>query len=98
MVSRLHDLVLDQSARALDTIQSETGKCRRDALAEVVSVAGTARYYLSHGERFLAARRKRGAIPLITRSVRAVKTPTVEWPKNSPPMTAPERDVTGTAR
>jgi succinate-semialdehyde dehydrogenase/glutarate-semialdehyde dehydrogenase len=69
VVSRLHDLVLDQSARALDTIQSETGKCRRDALAEVVSVAGTARYYLSHGERFLAARRKRGAIPLITRSV-----------------------------
>jgi succinate-semialdehyde dehydrogenase/glutarate-semialdehyde dehydrogenase len=69
VIARLHDLVLDQSARVFDTIQSETGKCRRDALAEVVTVAGTARYYLSHGERFLASRQKMGAIPLITRSV-----------------------------
>ena len=34
----------------LDTIQSETGKARRDALAEIVTVAGTARYYLANGE------------------------------------------------
>ena len=69
IISRLHDLVLDQSGRVFDRIQSETGKCRRDALAELVTVAGTARYYLTHGEGFLAERRKRGAIPLITRSV-----------------------------
>jgi succinate-semialdehyde dehydrogenase/glutarate-semialdehyde dehydrogenase len=69
VVARFHDLALDQSGKVLDTVQSETGKSRRDALAELVTVAGTARYYLSHGEGFLAARRKRGAIPLITRSV-----------------------------
>ena len=38
-------------------------------LAEVVSVAGTARYYLSHGESILASRGKRGAVPLVTRSL-----------------------------
>ena len=71
IVSRFHDRILERSAQVLDTIQSETGKSRRDALAELVTVAGTARYYLAHGERFLALRRKRGAIPLITRSVLA---------------------------
>ena len=73
IIARFHDLVLDNSARVFDTIQSETGKSRRDALAELVTVAGTARYYLAHGERFLASRRKRGAIPLITRSVLAYR-------------------------
>src|SRR6188768_3013262 len=49
-IARFHDRILDQSAQILDTIQLETGKTRRDAFAEVVSVAGTARYYLAHGE------------------------------------------------
>jgi succinate-semialdehyde dehydrogenase/glutarate-semialdehyde dehydrogenase len=71
VVARFHDLVLERSAKALDTIQSETGKSRRDALAELVTVAGTARYYLTHGEKFLAAQKKRGAIPFITSSILA---------------------------
>ena len=68
IVQRFHDLVIDRSGEVLDVIQSETGKSRRDALAELVTVAGTARYYLAHGEGFLAAKRKRGAIPLLTHS------------------------------
>ena len=68
VIRRFHDLALDCSDAVLDTIQPETGKSRRDALAELVTVAGTARYYLAHGEDFLAARRKRGAIPLLTHS------------------------------
>lgn len=68
ILQRFHDLVLDRSDEVLDAIQSETGKSRRDALAELVTVAGTARYYLAHGEGFLAAKRKRGAIPLLTQS------------------------------
>jgi len=39
IVARFHDLVIDRSALILDTIQTETGKTRRDAFAEVVSVA-----------------------------------------------------------
>jgi succinate-semialdehyde dehydrogenase/glutarate-semialdehyde dehydrogenase len=69
ILARFHDLVIDRSGSVLDTIQSETGKSRRDALAELVTLAGTVRYYLTHGERFLSSRRKRGPIPLLTRSV-----------------------------
>ena len=69
VIAGFHDRVLDRSAQVLDVIQQETGKSRRDAFAEVVSVAGTARYYLSHAESILASRGKRGAVPLVTRSV-----------------------------
>jgi len=68
ILARFHDLVIDRSAAVLDTIQSETGKSRRDAFAELVTVAGTARYYLSRGKGILAPRRKRGALPIITGS------------------------------
>src|SRR5262245_23454198 len=54
VVRRSHDSILDNCDRILDVIQSETGKTRRDAFAEVVSVAGTARYYLAHGAEHLA--------------------------------------------
>src|SRR2546422_7813440 len=49
IVRRFHDSMLDQSDRILDVIQSESGKARRDAFGEIVTVAGTARYYLAHG-------------------------------------------------
>lgn len=73
VIARFHDLALSRSETILDTVQSETGKSRRDALAELVTVAGTARYYLAHGERALASRRKRAAVPLITGSVLAFR-------------------------
>jgi succinate-semialdehyde dehydrogenase/glutarate-semialdehyde dehydrogenase len=66
IIKRFHDLILERRDRVLDTIQSETGKSRRDALAEIVIVAGTARYYLANGERHLALKRRRAAVPLIT--------------------------------
>ncbi|MCA8949480.1 MAG: aldehyde dehydrogenase family protein, partial [Planctomycetes bacterium] len=52
----------------LDTIQSESGKARRDALAELITVAGTARYYLAHGRKHLGTQRRRGGVPLLTRA------------------------------
>ena len=66
VLGRFHDLILDRRLQILDTIQSETGKSRRDALAELVTVAGTARYYLAHGAQHLRAKRGRPAVPLIT--------------------------------
>lgn len=66
IVSAFHDLILDRRELILDTIQSETGKARRDALAELVTVAGTARYYLTHGARHLQLRRRRPAVPGMT--------------------------------
>jgi succinate-semialdehyde dehydrogenase / glutarate-semialdehyde dehydrogenase len=66
IVRRFHDLMLDGCDEILNTIQSETGKARRDALAEVVSVAGTARYYLGHGPTHLSDRRGAPAVPALT--------------------------------
>src|SRR5579859_514407 len=66
IVRRFHDTMLDQCGRVLDVIQSETGKARRDAFAEVVSVAGTARYYLNHAAEYLSKRQREAAFPLIT--------------------------------
>src|SRR5712671_6363854 len=60
IIAAFHDRVIDQAPLILDTIQMETGKTRRDSLAEVVSVAGTARYYLAHGEAILTSRHKHG--------------------------------------
>lgn len=68
VISRFHDLILDRGSLVLDTVQSETGKSRRDALAELVSAAGTARYYSVHGQRAVRPRKRRGALPLITHS------------------------------
>src|SRR5205823_2793679 len=66
VVRRFHDLILDRSDSVLDVIQSETGKARRDAFGEVVTVAGTARYYLAHGEEILSSKRRGPAMPAIT--------------------------------
>jgi len=66
IIRRFHDLTLSRRDQILDTIQSETGKARRDALGEVITVAGTARYYLAHGRKHLKPRRRHPAIPAIT--------------------------------
>jgi len=66
IIRRFHDIVLDRRDQILDTIQSETGKTRRDALAEIISVAGTARYYIAHGEHHLQPGRRRAAVPALT--------------------------------
>ncbi|MCW2921714.1 MAG: gabD1 [Thermoleophilia bacterium] len=68
VVARFHDLVFERQDEILDTIQRENGKARRDALAELVTVAGTARYYLAHGRRHLHEKRARGGVPLLTRA------------------------------
>jgi succinate-semialdehyde dehydrogenase/glutarate-semialdehyde dehydrogenase len=68
IVRRFHDAILGaEHERVLDVIQSESGKSRRDALVEVLTVAGTASYYLAHGRRFLAAERRRSPLPGFTR-------------------------------
>src|SRR5207253_5891128 len=66
IIRRFHDLILTRRDQILDTIQAETGKARRDALAEVITVAGTARYYLTHGEEHLRPKPRQPAFPGIT--------------------------------
>ncbi|NMN93759.1 succinic semialdehyde dehydrogenase [Antrihabitans stalactiti] len=65
---RFHDLVLARQNEALDLIQLENGKTRRDAFLEVVDIAMTARYYARTARKLLGAKRRAGAVPILTRT------------------------------
>jgi succinate-semialdehyde dehydrogenase / glutarate-semialdehyde dehydrogenase len=67
-ILRFHDLLLDREAEILDLIQVETGKARKDAYEEVADTALVARYYAFNAERHLRDQRRRGALPLFTRT------------------------------
>ena len=64
---RLHDLVL-ANKELIDIVQAETGKSRNSAFEETLDVAGLALYYGRHAARFLAQRKRAGAIPLATQT------------------------------
>lgn len=64
---RLHDLVIRQQDELMDLMQIDTGKARRDALEEVLDVANNARYYANRAVGWLAPKRRRGALPVLTR-------------------------------
>jgi succinate-semialdehyde dehydrogenase/glutarate-semialdehyde dehydrogenase len=68
VIARFHDLAFERVDEVLDCIQSESGKARRDALAEVITVMGTARYYLAHGRKHLSDRGARAGVPLLTKA------------------------------
>ncbi|MGW1991356.1 succinic semialdehyde dehydrogenase [Embleya sp. NPDC001921] len=63
---RFHDLVLARQDQALDLMQAENGKTRRDAFLEVTDIAITSRYYARSAAKYLRPRRRRGAIPVLT--------------------------------
>ncbi|MEV6340496.1 succinic semialdehyde dehydrogenase [Nocardia vinacea] len=63
----LHDLVLANN-ELIDIVQAETGKSRNSALEETLDIAGAALYFGRHAPKFLAPRRRAGAIPLATRT------------------------------
>jgi succinate-semialdehyde dehydrogenase/glutarate-semialdehyde dehydrogenase len=68
VIERFHDLMLDRQAELFDVLQLETGKARRHAYDEVMSVAGTARHYAVRAEGYLEPERRRGAVPGLTRT------------------------------
>lgn len=63
---RYHDLVLARQDEALDLMQAENGKTRRDAFLEVVDIGIVSRYYARNAAKHLSPQRRRGAIPLLT--------------------------------
>ncbi|MFF9896942.1 succinic semialdehyde dehydrogenase [Streptomyces longispororuber] len=69
VLRRVHELVLRLHEEALDLIQLESGKARKDAFEEVVDVALTAWYYGRHARALLRPRRRRGALPGFTHTV-----------------------------
>ncbi len=66
VLERFHDLLFERQDEIFDTIQRESGKTRREALGEMLIVAGTARYYIAHGEEHLKEESHAGASPFIT--------------------------------
>jgi succinate-semialdehyde dehydrogenase/glutarate-semialdehyde dehydrogenase len=65
---RFHDLLLQRQDEVLDLIQLETGKARRNAFEEVLDTAIVSRYYAFRAEKILRLRRRKGALPLLTRT------------------------------
>ncbi|MFJ9921924.1 succinic semialdehyde dehydrogenase [Streptomyces rubiginosohelvolus] len=63
---RYHDLVLARQDEALDLMQAENGKTRRDAFLEVVDIGVVSRHYARNAAKYLSPKRRRGAIPLLT--------------------------------
>ncbi|MDM7854258.1 succinic semialdehyde dehydrogenase [Cellulomonas alba] len=63
---RLHDLVLEHQSDVLDLIQLENGKSRAAAYEEVVGIALATRHYGRKAAAYLAPRRVRGLLPVLT--------------------------------
>ncbi|SDH80304.1 succinate-semialdehyde dehydrogenase / glutarate-semialdehyde dehydrogenase [Actinokineospora alba] len=80
---RLHDLLLERQNEVLDIMQVETGKSRVDAYDEVAVTAMTASYYGRKAAKFLAPRRRAGALPVFTRTTQ------VRHPKGVVSMISP---------
>lgn len=68
IILAFHDLLLQRRDTALDLMQIEGGKARRHAFEEIIDVAINSRYYAYHAPRHLRTRRRRGALPLLTRT------------------------------
>lgn len=65
---RFHDLLLKNRELLMDIIQLETGKSRNSAFEEILLTAITARYYGNQVGKILKPKRRRGAIPILTKS------------------------------
>ena len=66
IVSRFHDLVLEEREALCDMVQWENGKARTSAMDEVLDIANVCRYYIATAPRLLTSVKRRGVFPLLT--------------------------------
>lgn len=69
VVARFASLVLARENELLDLLQAEAGKARLHAFTEWADVPMTAAYYARTAPGLLRPRRRRGALPVLTRTV-----------------------------
>ena len=69
VVRRFRSLLLEREEDILDLVQAESGKSRLSAFEELADVVLTANYYARNAERFLRSTRRKGAAPVLTRTV-----------------------------
>ncbi len=65
---RFHDLVFERQDELLDIIQLENGKSRANAFEEILDTASVARYYALRAGKLLRPRRRKGALPGLTKT------------------------------
>ncbi|MFI2641579.1 succinic semialdehyde dehydrogenase [Streptomyces sp. NPDC018610] len=65
---RFHDLLLSRREEIVALVREETGKVRPHAVEEVLAASVVARYYGRRAPHQLRPRRRRGAIPVLTRT------------------------------
>lgn len=95
VMRRLSRLIYQRQDEILDTIQRETSKNRVSAFEEVADSAQLANFYGRHGARLLRPRRRRGLLPVVTKTVehrRPVGVVAVITPWNYP-FTLPATDA-----
>jgi acyl-CoA reductase-like NAD-dependent aldehyde dehydrogenase len=68
VLRRFERLLVSRQEEILDTLQRETGKPRREALLEPLTVARTGQFYRARGQRLLRDRRAPAAVPGLTRA------------------------------
>lgn len=66
ILSRFHDLLIENADTALDIIQLEAGKARVPAFEEVYDTVATTRYYLKTGPSLLRPKRRAVSLPGFT--------------------------------
>lgn len=66
---RFHDIVLRNQEKLLNLIQLESGKARLNALDEVFDVVINSRHYAARAGHYLRPRRRKGTLPLLTRTL-----------------------------
>ncbi|MGX5714597.1 succinic semialdehyde dehydrogenase [Arthrobacter sp. MAHUQ-56] len=69
VVQRFRSLLLVRENDILDLVQAESGKSRLSAFEELADVVLTANYYARNAGRFLRPARRKGAAPVLTRTV-----------------------------
>ena len=74
IILHFHDLVLADRGEAMDLVQMETGKARKDAMEEVLDIAVTARHYARDARRLLRPERHRGVFPVMV-GIRELRHP-----------------------
>jgi len=65
---KFHGQILDRQNEIMDLIQMETGKARAHAFEEVLDTAIVGRYYALRARKFLRTRRRKGALPILTKT------------------------------
>jgi succinate-semialdehyde dehydrogenase/glutarate-semialdehyde dehydrogenase len=73
VIRRFVRLLDENEDEILDTLQGETGKTRRDALSELLTVVRTGQYYDAHAAEFLEERSGAAALPGLTKARTVLK-------------------------